>query len=177
MKLIFPEEAWAEEISAYRREFLDAGDSMDGTGILRRTEDPLAWIEGCRRLRQGQTPDGWVPSTQFMYVNEETGKIVGMIDVRHRLNAFLEQYGGHIGYSVRPCERGRGLAAEMLREALRCAFGELKLPRVLITCGQANEASRRTILRCGGVYESTAFEPMEKMEIQRYWIENPEKSE
>ncbi|WP_312667561.1 hypothetical protein [Tissierella praeacuta] len=35
-------------------------------------------------------------------MREKDKKIVGMIQFRHYFNEFLEKYGGHIGYSVRP---------------------------------------------------------------------------
>lgn len=34
-----PASEYAGQIAEYRQEFLDAGDSMGGTGPLRRTED------------------------------------------------------------------------------------------------------------------------------------------
>ena len=174
MKLIFPTAEYAGQIAAYRQEFLDAGDSMDGTGALRRMADPMAWIEFCEKLRCRETaPDSWVPGTQLMLVRETDDRIVGMIDVRHELNAYLEQYGGNIGYSVRPSERGKGYANRMLALALPFCWDTLGLERVLITCLEENEASRRTILKNGGVYESTVLEPHDRLRIQIYWITRP----
>lgn len=157
------------EIAAYRREMLEAGSSMDGCGSLRSTEDPAVWLAQVESQRQEATcPAPWVPATQFVALSE-TGRVLGMIQVRHRFNAYLERYGGHIGYSVRPSARRQGVAKEMLRQALtHCR--ELGLRRVLITCLEDNEASRRTILANGGVYESTVVEPQEQERLQRYWI-------
>ena len=107
MKLVLPSPEYAGEIAAYRREFLQQGGSMDGAGPLRRMEDPLEWIAFCQRLMRGEAED-WVADTQFLYVREADGKIVGMMDVRHDLNDYLAEYGGHIGYSVRPGERRKG---------------------------------------------------------------------
>lgn len=114
-------------------------------------------------------PVGKVQSTQFLTVRESDGRLVGMINVRHYFNEYLEQFGGHIGYSVRPSERRKGYAREQLRLTLPYCK-ELGLDRVLITCQPHNEGSRRTILSAGGVYENTAHEPDRGVDLQRYWI-------
>ncbi|MPN64964.1 hypothetical protein SDC9_212743 [bioreactor metagenome] len=92
-----------------------------------------------------------------------------MIQFRHELNDFLRNYGGHIGYSVHPDERKKGYAKRMLGECLDLckAFG---LTSVLITCLVGNEASRRTILSCGGIYEGTVYCARDDVQLQRYWI-------
>lgn len=173
MKLTEPTFEYAEQVRAYREEFLGSGDSMDGTGALRHFEDPVEWIGASiagkdpRRVLPGR-----VPATQYMLVREEDRKIVGMIQIRHLLNEYLEKYGGHIGYSVAPGERRRGYATMMLGMALeKCR--ELGIGRVLITCNRGNEGSRRAILKNGGVYESTVYEADEAVELERYWIDIP----
>ncbi len=171
MKFIEPAAEYEQQISAYRKEFLERGDSMDGTGALRRMEDPKQWLEHCRLCKNPDTvPDELVPATQYIFVRESDDKIVGMLQIRHYFNAFLEQYGGHIGYSVAPSERRKGYASQMLQMSLpKCK--ELGIQRVLVTCLDDNEASRRTILKNGGKYESTVFEPNEGINLQRYWID------
>ena len=171
MKLIEPTEEYAQQISAYRWEFLEADSSMDGTGSLKRCEDPLKWIEHTNRCKDPLTvPEGLVPATQYIYVREEDNKIVGMIQVRHCFNDYLEKYGGHIGYSVAPSERRKGYARKMLELVLpKCR--KVGLERVLITCIKDNIGSRRTILANGGIYESTVYEPGENVHLERYWID------
>ena len=170
MRLMEPAVEYGREIRAYRAAFLECGDSMDGTGGLEDFDDPRDWIAFVSRHKNPLTvPEGRVPSTQYMLVREEDRKIVGMIDIRHRLNPFLEKYGGHVGYSVAPDERRKGYASLMLKMALpKCR--ELGIDRVLITCVSGNEGSRRTILKNGGLYESTVFEPDEAVFLERYWI-------
>ena len=49
------------------------------------------------------------------------GQAVGFLNLRLRLNDYLLQEGGHIGYSIRPYARGKGLAKEQLRQGLQVA--------------------------------------------------------
>ncbi len=169
--LIRPTNDYASQIVEYRQEFLDAGDSMDGTGPLRRFEDPEEYIKICADYEDPQTvPSHLVPATQFFFIRKSDNRLVGMLQVRHRFNDFLEKYAGHIGYSVRPSERRKGYAKEMLRMALPFCH-EIGLDKVLITCLDGNIGSEKTILANGGIYESTVHEPDNDRDLKRFWIE------
>ena len=88
--LVLPSEAYLDEVRAYREEFLAAGSSMDGTGALRRCEDPREWLSA---VRAGDDPDrvpeGKVRATVFLCVEE--GRVLGMIQLRHTLNEYLSK--------------------------------------------------------------------------------------
>lgn len=92
-----------------------------------------------------------------------------MIQIRHRLNDFLEKYGGHIGYCVAPDERRNGYGTEMLKMALK-ECRKLGIELVLVTCIRGNEGSRRVIMNNGGIYESTVHEKNRDLYLERYWI-------
>ncbi len=147
MLLIEPTMEYDQPIQDFRREYLEDGGSMDGGASLRKYDDTRAWLDQLEPL-----------TSQFIYVREEDRRVVGVIQIRHRFNEFLEKYAGHIGYCVRPSERRKGYATRMLALALReCA--RLGINDVLVCCLEDNEASRRTILANGGVYESTVLDP------------------
>lgn len=171
--LMRPTREYAEEIDAYREEFLASGDSMDGCGSLRR-HCAEEWLEYNKILSKPETcPSNRVVSTQFICVRERDQKIVGMLQVRHYFNEYLEKYAGHIGYSVRPSERRKGYAKWMLKNVLPYCKS-LGLEKVLVCCIDSNEASRKTILANHGAYDGTVYEPDEGVNLERYWIKTSE---
>lgn len=169
--LIRPSDDYAEQIASYRQEFLLAGDSMDGTGALRKTIDVSEYIKtSIEREKPENVPMDRVPATQFLFIRKSDNRLLGMLQVRHYFNDYLEKYAGHIGYSVRPSQRRKGYAKEMLRMALPYCK-KIGILKVLITCIDGNVGSEKTILANGGVYESTIHEPNENIDLKRFWIE------
>lgn len=106
-------------------------------------------------------PTGWVPSTYLWYVDGAT--FLGRLSIRHRLTQWLRDYGGHIGYDVRPSARRRGHATEMLRQALPWCR-KLRIDPALVTCDLDNVASRKVIERAGGKFDD------EREGKLRYWV-------
>ena len=158
LKFRLPTAEDAAEYISYRQAFLDAGSSMDGTGPMRRTPDPMEWLAiNAQYADPATVPEGKVQSTQFVCERVSDGRIVGMLQVRLALNDYLLHYGGHIGYSVRPDERRRGYASWVLAQGLDYCRS-MGLRKVLITCLDTNEASRRTILHAGGAFRRHGFE-------------------
>ena len=108
-----------------------------------------------------------VPATHLWAVAED--ELVGRISIRHELNDALRIEGGHIGYDTVPSFRGRGVATEMLRQALPVAR-TLGLTEVLITCDDTNAASIRIIERNGGVLRETKALAANRPPKRYYWI-------
>jgi predicted acetyltransferase len=169
-KLVKVSAEYADQIKEYRQEFLDVGDSMDGCGSLRHLADPYEFIQKCKDYERPETlPADKVIATQFLYVRKRDNRLLGMLQVRHYFNEYLSKFGGHIGYSIRPSERRKGYAKEMLKSALPFCR-EINLKKILITCNDNNIASEKTILSNGGIYESNVFELGENINLKRFWI-------
>lgn len=166
-----PEAFDREQVMAYRKEFLAIDSRMDGTCALNEYDDFDAWLANVRRYSSPETtPAGKVPSTQYLALDENE-HLVGMVNLRHRLNDYLLEFGGHIGYSVRPADRKNGYAIQMLKLAL----GEAKalgIDRVRIACDRYNIASAKTIQANGGVLDGERYDPQDSTLTQRYWIKN-----
>jgi predicted acetyltransferase len=96
-------------------------------------------------------------------------EIVGRVSIRFELNEFLENFGGHVGYCVRPGHRRQGFAREILRQALVIARAE-GVDRVLVTCDEDNLPSARAIEANAGVLEDIRAEP-DGTDKRRYWID------
>ena len=110
-----------------------------------------------------------VPDTVYFALDLDRNIFVGSCNIRHYLNETLLKTGGHIGDGVRPSERRKGYATEIIRLALiKCK--ELGIDRVLITCNKDNIGSAKSIIRNGGVLENEVLEDGEV--VQRYWIDN-----
>ena len=129
------------------------------------------WLKLLKSNSKKETvQDNYAVTTQFFGVRERDNKIVGMINIRHELaNDFLRNYGGHIGYGVRPTERKKGYVTQMLAQALEYCKKELKLEKVMLGCYKENEPSRKTILKAGGVLEKELKTEEGKI-AQVYWI-------
>lgn len=125
------------------------------------------FIERVNSVKRGEDlPEGKVPAT--FLVAEVDGQIVGRVSIRHRLNDYLLERGGHIGYGIRREYRRRGFATEILRRSLEIAY-ELGIESALVTCDDLNLASSRVIEKCGGILENVVeLENGEK--LRRYWV-------
>jgi predicted acetyltransferase len=136
--------------------------------VFQRPDQSWAeYVNQVQKQRLGvEVPPGQVPATFLLA--ERNGQVVGRVSIRHELNDWLQTYGGHIGYVVRPAYRRRGIATEILRRSLPIARSA-GLDRVLLICDESNVGSIRTIESCGGWLEGRGVE-QDGVPTLRYWI-------
>ena len=173
LELVFPTEEYIEKIIEFKDEFIQNGENIIyGSGGLDKEENVKEWLKNVKDdlTRKSYNKEiGRFPAALYLAIRKNDKKLIGIIQIRLKLNEYLLNYGGHIGDSVRPSERNKGYSTEMIRLALeKCK--ELNIRKVLMTCDKNNVASAKTIIKNGGVLENEIEESGNI--VQRYWIDN-----
>ncbi len=173
MRLVFPTPTYKEKAIDYIREFHEYGSEINGSGSLERFlrgSDYEAWLKKLLSdMDVANIPEERVPALTYFYVREEDDRIVGMVNIRLALNDFLRTEGGHIGYSIRPTERRKHYATEMLAAALKVC-DVLGIKEVLVSCDKNNPASAGVIKNCGGILKREAYSERYDTVLQMYAI-------
>lgn len=173
MKLVFPTLAHKEKAIEYIQEFIEYGSEANGSGALDDYVEESTYEEWLQKVLRdvdvANIPVPKVPALTYFYVREEDDRIVGMCNLRLALNDFLRTEGGHIGYSVRPTERCKHYATDMLAQALK-VYDRFGITDVLVTCDKENPASAKVIQNNGGVLEAEFYSEKYDETLQRYVI-------
>lgn len=157
-----------ERVLAFKKEFLDNKEELRGTAFLETTEDFGEWLEILKaNFNEETVKEGHVAASTYMVLTDEN-EIVGMVDIRHRLNERLEKFSGNISYSIAKKFRNQGYATQILKKALTVCevYG---IEDVLVTCDKENLAGIRTIEKNNGKFENE-IDRGDKI-INRYWID------
>jgi len=168
LKLVKPSIKYEIQYVEMMKEWQSSGEEIVPSSIRKDYSDFNKMIQEFINEENGIVLEGKVAATTYWGYDDETGKIVGAVNIRHYLNESLLLNGGHIGDGVRPSERRKGYATEMIKLALeKCK--ELGLEKALMVCYKDNIGSVKSITKNGGILENEI--PAEGGKIdQRYWI-------
>ena len=140
-----------EDAAAFISEFYEYGSEINGTGGLQRFPGNYeGWLEKLERDYTTVPGEERVPARTYFLVRESDRRIVGMINIRLALNEHLRRFGGHIGYSIRPTERGKGYNNLNLYLGLKVCR-QYGIDSVLMDADLANPASWKTMEALGGI--------------------------
>lgn len=166
-----PSMTYAKEISAYREEMLAAQSSFDGCLSMKRMPDPKEYVDYCTEFANPARvlKENGARGTVLLCIRKADNKMVGCMQVHHVLNEQMRNITGHVGYSVRPSERRKGYATQMLAKA-KDYLSSFGFSEINASCLPENEASRRTILANGGEYIETVYLEADNVYLERYLI-------
>jgi predicted acetyltransferase len=167
IRLVPPAERYRESFLRGLREFRDKGLPWHVGVDLEAVELDFAAFVAGKVADSNRRTETVVPKTHLWAVTDE--QFVGRISIHHELNNALRVEGGHIGYDTVPSFRGRGVATEMLRQAMPMARA-LGLSEVLVTCDDDNAASIRVIEENGGSLRETRTLDTSRPPKRYYWI-------
>lgn len=160
--------------TTYKKHLNDMMEEWYGTGekiipyAIRRL-DYREFDEYMNGLEIKDDTMGLVPDSTFFCLDEERDIFVGAVNIRHYLNDSLLLHGGHIGDGVRPSERRKGIATEMIHLALK-ECKKIGIHKVLMVCDKDNIGSAKSIQKNGGILENEVI--VDGIVEQRYWITN-----
>ncbi len=170
--LIKPKINDKDEIENFKKEFLKNNESaIPGSSNILDFPNYEEWLKHIKAYERASTVPvkGHVPATVYILKRKSDKKILGILQIRHSLNDFLRNFGGHFGGSIRPSERNKGYSSKMITLGMKKAkrFG---LDEVLITCLKTNKSSAKSIEKAGGVFEGTSYLKEKNEHINRFWL-------
>lgn len=150
-KFEIPTKEREQDAIDFINEFYEYNSDINGTGGLQRYLDNYdGWLEKLEEDYKRIPNEEKVPARTFFLVRESDNEIVGMINIRLALNERLKKYGGHIGYCIRPTERGKGYNKINLYLGLKICK-EHGIKEVFMDADKENPASWKTMESLGGI--------------------------
>lgn len=163
------------EIIEYLDEFVEYGSNINGSGSLDKIYDGYTFeetLERCLNMGNEEYSKKFerCSAKTFLLIRESDNKIVGTINIRWNLNEKMLQFGGHIGYGIRPTERRKGYNKINLYLGILEAR-RLGLEKVMLDCDVNNLGSDRTLKALGGKLERTEVDPSDGVLTNVYWFD------
>lgn len=151
-----PDLSYKEKAIEFVDEFKKNNSKLHGSGFIQKYlenssyEEWLSYIEQRKNIKK---ENDQVPDETYFLVNEEDD-IIGIINIRLGLNDRLRYIGGHIGFSIRPSERGKGYNKINLYLGLK-RLQEVGEKEAFLDCEVENKASSGTMKSLGGKLVNT----------------------
>ena len=163
-----------DEIIEYLDEFVKYNSNINGTGSLDKIYDGYTFDEALERCLNMKNEEyaksiNRVPGKTILLIRKNDNKIVGTINIRWNLSEKMLEFGGHIGYGIRPIERRKGYNKIQLYLVLLEAQ-KLNLDKVMIDCSVDNLGSDKTIKALGGILERCELDESDNTMTNVYWI-------
>ena len=170
-----------KEIIDYINEFVEYKSDINGTGSLDKILEGYTFeqaLERCLNMenREYAEKNGRCQGKTFLLIRKKDNKIVGTINVRWNLSEEMKQFGGNIGYGIRPTERRKGYNKINLYLGLIEAK-KIGLDEVMLDCDVENLGSSKTIEALGGKLERNEIDPHDGILTSVYWIDVDESLE
>lgn len=167
LKLVKLDTCYKEQLFEMMDEWYAAGEKIVPCAI--RICDYHDFENYINAIEVSKNDMGFVPCSTYFCLDITRNIFVGAVNIRHILNESLLLDGGHIGDGVRPSERRKGIATEMIALALE-ECKKLGIDKVLMVCDKDNIGSAKSIIKNGGVLENEVI--VDGVTEQRYWIDN-----
>lgn len=171
--LVNPDLYFFEQYNDMMREWNESGTQIAPWFLdqpFENLENFAEWIQMLDNCKNANL-DKKYSSTSSYFVTDENDRLIGATSLRHYLTVEGYNTWGHIGYGVRPSERRKGYAVQMLKMMLEEAKLK-KIRKALVACHTSNTGSVKVIERCNGRLENIIPDPNEKGEtINRYWFD------
>lgn len=172
--LQIPSSKRKNEIIDYFDEFVMYNSDINGSGGLDKILSGYTFeqaLDRCLNMRNEEYAKklGRCQAKTFLLIRKNDNKIIGTINVRWNLTEKMKQFGGNIGYGIRPTERRKGYNKINLYLGLIEAQ-KLGLDKVMLDCDVKNLGSDKTILALGGILERTEVNPDDGILTNVYWI-------
>lgn len=160
-----------DEAISYVKEFYEHNSEVYGVGGLDKYLDNYeGWLRKLEEDYKRQPSEDRVPARTYFLIRKSDDKIIGMINIRLALNENLKKYGGNIGYSIRPNERGHGYNEMNLYLGLKVC-DQYGLSSVLLDVDIDNPASWRTIEALDGKKLNEHYDYYGHCMVARYAID------
>lgn len=167
LKLVKLSKKYKKQLFDMMDEWTKSGEKIVPWSI--RKNDYRDFENYLNNLDVKKAKDGLVFDSTFFALDISRNIFVGAINIRNNLNDKLLLYGGHIGDGIRPSERRKGYATEMISLALvECK--KLGMDKVLMVCYKDNIGSKKSIIKNGGILENEIIDKEGKVNL-RYWLE------